>query len=227
MKNRLLTLDEYILGKDNVLYHGTSIDALAKILKYGFFYQYSHFAGVLSRLKRVLSYETNNEWSFSCLEPYNYSLQGAYNYSKQIACYRAFYDFLYNNCSLADALDELGDDYENWFDDYKLKISLRRELEKIAVKKGHEKKSVKKNIDKALKRKGVIVGIHRDFFVDKQIDDFRFEAVYVEYPPYRKKGKGIDVKFISSIYIVTPEEREEFVTKYKRRIDVSCSVENY
>mgnify|MGYP001564740084 CR=1 FL=1 len=77
----------------------------------------------------------------------------------------------------------------------------------IAKDLGHKPKDIKEKIETGLKRRGVIIGIHRDFFDGKIVTDFNFNGADINYPKLSEEKEGVGTEFIGSIRIATEQER--------------------
>lgn len=222
MTNIGVMLNNWILDKTIIAYHGTSVEGLNKILQSEKFKALVFLTVVKRRLGEVLPKNGRDKFDSHIFEEDDITLIGAYSYSKCYARTRAFYDFLYYN-GLSDVLKGWGEYYTEMFDfrNGPLKESAKDTLIKIGKELGHDPRKVQQKIYQGLRRRGAVVGIHRDFFLDKNLMDFDLDDSYMTYPDgiahpeYEEQNMGIETKFIGSIYIPTLKERGELLASRK------------
>ncbi len=207
MANTICTSYSWILSKDIVAFHGTSVNCLNEILAGGKFDSPSYFSVVGSRLRRVLTESTRSKFEDGVPKHPEFTLNGAYNYARNHARSRAFYDFLYYEACLQDVLDQYQENHNNMFDEDGLDPTDRKILLGVARQLGHKPKETREKLEAGLKRRGVIIGIHEDFFGGKTTDDFDFNGGDISYPKYGRQTDGVSSEFIGSIYVATREER--------------------
>lgn len=222
-------LNRWILGKDILFFHGTSIECLEQILKQGSFAAPSHFSVVKSRLMPLLT-EKEQRSAEECFDvPSVVTLTGAYTHSKFYSWSKAFIDYLMHKCGLSEVMDEFfettecaGEDiciHEQLINDVgALKRGIRTKIITTAKKYGHKEDKVRYDINQALERKGAVLGIHRDFFAGKRLRDFSSDFCEMIYPYEFAKEPipGLPAEFICSVYIPREAERREFAASYQK-----------
>jgi hypothetical protein len=206
-----------ILGKDNIIYHGTSVEGLIEIIKSGRFESPSYFAWVKKRL--IPSFDEEKQQELQTLftkfdfEDSECSLRAAYDYSKQYAKSKSLVDHLRYKQGLGDVMDK--------FEEVEFHTTFYNDLEtlnnycvdyliEIAKPFGYTEEDIRTRINQASKRNGIMIGINKEFFTGKIKKDFSWDLIELVYPKETdNETSGMDTKYINSIYISTAAERRE------------------
>ncbi|MCX6774469.1 MAG: hypothetical protein NTY99_00040, partial [DPANN group archaeon] len=192
-------LNTWILDKDNIFFHGTSVESLKKILRRGRFYQRVNLTVAKTRLNKVLPEDHERIEDLNRMNLEN-TLVDAYSIAKFYAKAKALHDYLRGPGGLADVLKSYDEPYDNYFfghNDGSISRLAWNQLLDIGKDLGYSAREIKLKVKQGLKRKGVVIGIHRSFLDDLTPKDFQLEGFYVIYP------SNLETKSIGAIYVST------------------------
>ena len=217
-------LKKSIRSPDVVLYHGTSIESLNKILRSGRFYEQTDFTVVRSRFRRSFSRRFAKTIDEGLCDMDFVTLEGALEYSSFMARAKAFYDHLRYG-GLADVLRRYDEAYDNMFISHNGSLSrlARTELIRTGRELGHKTGYVKKMIERGLRRRGAVIGIDKGFLDDQDLEHFALEQFYLRYPTHTSRRLGMKTNFIGAIYIPKTVERQELLASLPRSITSLCA----
>jgi len=210
MFNLERALNTWILDKDNVFFHGTSVESLKKILRRGRFYQGVNLTVAKTRLKRVLPEDHEKIEDLNRMNLEN-TLVDAYSIAKFYAKAKALHDYLRSSGGLADVLKSYNEPYDNWFfghNDGSISHLAWSQLLDIGKDLGHSAREIKLKVKQGLKRNGAVIGIHKSFLYDLTLKDFQLEGFYVIYP------SNLEIKSIGAIYVSTLDEKMDLLQNY-------------
>lgn len=217
-------LSRWILAKDILFFHGTSIECLEQILKEGCFAAPSHFSVVKSRLMPLLT-EKEQRSAKKCFDVSSVvTMTGAYTHSRYYSWSKAFVDYLTQKCGLSEVMEEFYETNECIYEQIMnnngtLIRGVKTKIIATAKKHGYKEDKVRYDINQALERKGAVLGIHRDFFAGKRLRDFSSDFCEMIYPNEFTKEPipGLPAEFICSVYIAREAERKELLEKMAQK----------
>lgn len=215
--HNLVPVSGDIFRANMAAYHGTSVERLSMVFNQGRFQYQTYLAPINHRLRSCLPKEDWHRVGRDVFAipgyDYSFSVEGALGEAKNYSVGWAFSDYL-AKIGLLSVVEEIlveREDPPDWFLGGKLEKDIKQEIFNVALKQGHSYQSVERRISSALARKGVIIGISREFFNGKSLSDFEINDFDFAYPRDIDMPERISVDTIGALHFFTSEEKNEFL----------------